>query len=369
MKKADPQGSTNECDREESSRIRSLAHDINNSLMSCTGALQSLLRNTEKSSSNYKRLKLLLSGISDASELVKQLYDTTRGLNQKLVNLSAITEEACQFFKESLRKEVSLHFKLEAGICVNANSVQLKRVILNLLVNAEQAISESGKITLELSSHEEENRAELVITDTGCGMSEETLFKIDKGAYSTKGTGLIRGQGLTNVRKILESHDATLHITSKEGIGSSFSLDFPLVSLLTRKPETTIISENANILLVDPDESLHSSLSPFLQQAEINITSFASFELAYDWYAQQSDKIALIFLYGKSDCENILEWFPKFQSIDPTSPVIISSPHCNKTLTSATGQKGLHCFSWPLNFPETTKMITDILGSEQHPQS
>jgi len=103
---------------------------------------------------------------------------------------------------------------------------QINQVFMNILVNASQAISENGKITINTS--QEENYAVIVISDTGKGISESNLKKIFDPGYTTKGVGVGTGLGLSIVHQIIEEHKGRIIVESEVGIGTTFRIYLPL---------------------------------------------------------------------------------------------------------------------------------------------
>ncbi len=103
---------------------------------------------------------------------------------------------------------------------------QVKEALVNLLINAREAMPDGGRLTVT-TRRGDEDAVEIEVADTGCGIPEANLSRIFEPFFTTKeyGTGL----GLTNVKRLVEDNGGTLTVTSEEGKGSSFTVRFPVI--------------------------------------------------------------------------------------------------------------------------------------------
>ena len=212
---------------------RGLAHELRNPLNAINAHLQLLqedisarmdeekgreyLERVEKIKGEVQRLNRILNDFLRYTKLPKP--------ELSLIDLRPVVEEVLDFIEpESKRMGIDLVRDLSPVPKVTADPSQVKQALLNLILNAHEAMPEGGKLTVSLKPDGEFVRVE--VTDSGMGMPEEILDKVFKPFFSTKkdGTGL----GLTLVKRIMEEHDGKIEIDSRQGQGTTVSLLFPI---------------------------------------------------------------------------------------------------------------------------------------------
>lgn len=221
-----------------------LAHEIKNPLSTMAINLALLQEEWERSADeeaphvrrSLKRIRTLQSEVSRLEDILEEFLAFARGgrVNRRPEDLSRIVREVLDFVEpENQRSEIRQHADLQGGMpLVLVDETQIKQAILNLLVNARQAMPSGGELLVR--TERVGNDVRLTVTDTGIGMTVEELSRCFEVFWSNKkgGTGL----GLASARRIVEEHGGTLDVVSEEGRGSSFSLMLPLaVELLPRQ--------------------------------------------------------------------------------------------------------------------------------------
>src|SRR5262249_15535674 len=186
------------------------------------------------------------------------------------VALADLVHESTELLRHALPKKVSLHLDLQEGLpLVEADGSQIHQVIMNLVINAAEAIGEQGGtvyITTELQRFPSE-RVEgldpglrsgpyvtITVRDTGCGMDEATKARIFDPFFTTKFTG--RGLGLAAVLGIVRSHKGAMHIDSKPGKGSAFTVMLPAATIAPAtvgSEEDRPVRGDGAILVVDDE--------------------------------------------------------------------------------------------------------------------
>ncbi|TMW70437.1 PAS domain-containing sensor histidine kinase [Alteribacter natronophilus] len=202
-----------------------IAHEIRNPLTSLKGFLQLIeIYGNEKKEyfkimkSEFGRIEQILTELLILSK-PQSLDKSSFELNELLVHITALLETQAIIKNIGIEKEFTgkqLH--------VHCAQHQIKQVFVNLLKNAIEAMDEGGTITVGLA--EEERRAVVKVTDEGCGIPKEQLKRVGEPFFSTKETGT--GLGLMVTFKIIEEHGGTVQIDSEEGVGSTFTITFPL---------------------------------------------------------------------------------------------------------------------------------------------
>jgi signal transduction histidine kinase len=210
-----------------------LAHEIKNPLSTISLNLQLLREDLPDVESSARLISRLETVQKEASRLRDYLDDFMRfagkiELQRSTVDLHALMEELVDFYTPQAqfqRVQIRLR-KPEKPVVANVDERLVKQAVLNLMINALQAMPEAGGEII-LSTREEPGWVFIDVTDTGRGMPPETLARIFDAYYSTKkgGTGL----GLAISRRIAEEHGGRITVVSEAGKGSVFSLEFPRV--------------------------------------------------------------------------------------------------------------------------------------------
>ncbi|MSR64006.1 MAG: two-component sensor histidine kinase [Planctomycetes bacterium] len=193
---------------------------------------------TPREERSLKRIRTLQREVSRLEHILEDFLHYARGgvVNRRPEDLARIVRELIEFVEpEDERAGIRHHVDLPIGLpLVLVDEAHIKQAVLNLLVNARQAMSDGGELLVRLRRMG--TRVELSITDTGMGMSSEKLARCFEEYWSDKPSGT--GLGLSTARRIIEEHGGTITVLSEEGRGSSFSITLPLAVELVRGEET-----------------------------------------------------------------------------------------------------------------------------------
>jgi len=214
-----------------------LAHEVKNPLAGIQGTVDILIRRRDANDPEREALEGIRHEVTRIDATVRALLDRARPRKLATVESSlteltmkAVTVARSQAIGAAARgRRVRIEFQpSEQDIIVNADSAQIEDAILNLVINAIEAIEEEGRITVGIRREETEEGEEAIIevADTGQGISDENLKQIFNTFFTTTkgGTGL----GLPAVRRIARAHGGRVEATSKLGAGSTFSIHLPL---------------------------------------------------------------------------------------------------------------------------------------------
>lgn len=243
---------------EHSQRLESLgvlaggiAHDFNNILMAITGNVSMAQMSTNTDSPSMKYLTRIEKSSEQAAKLCNQMlaYSGRGHFQIKDVNLSQLVQHILSLLKVSIKKDIELKLHLQHDLpTIQADQDQLQQVIMNLVINASEAIHHPQGI-IDISSGivdvnqsylattwlqdqlKEGSYLYLEISDTGCGMDQDTLSKIFDPFFTTKFTG--RGLGMSALLGIVRGHHGTIHINSTPNQGSTFRVLFPISNHLS----------------------------------------------------------------------------------------------------------------------------------------
>lgn len=213
-------------------------HEFNNVLMTVINYARLGIRNRDDESRD-KALSKILEASERAAKITSTILAQARNRSESFepTDLAGIVVDTLVLLERELNKyRISVEQDFESDVALaNASGNQIQRVLLNLLINARQAIGEGGNIIIKLrNSTEEPGFVELVVRDSGSGIPQETLPHIFDAFYSTKsgpdesgkgGTGL----GLAACKEIIDAHNGKVRVESSIGIGTAFIIRLPAV--------------------------------------------------------------------------------------------------------------------------------------------
>ncbi|MBV8189095.1 MAG: response regulator [Alphaproteobacteria bacterium] len=252
-----------------------VAHDFNNLLMVISGGLDVLERNREG-----KRARLLIDGMRNAAErgaqLTRQLlaFARRRPLHTEPIDLARRLEGMRELLDRSLGDNIELEMRFEPGLWpVEVDAGELELVVLNLAVNARDAMPGGGKITVKAENVPASDCVRLAVIDTGTGMTPDVQARAVEPFFTTKEVGKGSGLGLAQAYGFARATGGELRIESELGRGTCIELTLPR-SLHTpadqRMPEaeheTAHVRSGRHILLVEDDEQVASLVSDMLEQ-------------------------------------------------------------------------------------------------------
>ncbi len=208
-----------------------VAHELNEPLGNILGFAQLAKKCPELPQQAMQDIEKIEKASLHAREVVRKLLLFSRQMpsRRSRVDLNKLINENLYFLESRCAKEgIEVKYLLESELPeIIADSSQLNQVIVNLVVNAIQAMPEGGILILQTISHGEKHVI-FVVEDTGIGMSEEIQEKIFLPFFTTKDINLGTGLGLAVAHGIITSHRGTCHVTSKVGCGARFEITLPL---------------------------------------------------------------------------------------------------------------------------------------------
>lgn len=250
-----------------------IAHDFNNVLTIILGRVQLALHDVQDA--RLKRnMEIIERGALDAAQMVQRLQDVARVRTDhpfEVVDLNQILEAAVEYIKPRLNElsetkdaRIRVHFDQEDISPVEGNASELREVVVNILLNAVEAMPSGGELTLK--SQQENNHVNITVRDTGVGMSAEIKKKLFTPFFTTKGSRGF-GMGLSVSYGIINRHGGRIEVISEPAKGSTFIIRFPVA----KKGQEQVIGKtsqidtgNATILVIDDDEGARQVISETL---------------------------------------------------------------------------------------------------------
>jgi len=292
-----------------------IAHDFNNIMTPILGYSEIILHKMSPDDPLYSYNQHIFNGAVRAKELVKQILAFSHKENHKKepVFLDKIVKEALQLMGSLIPKTISI-YKHICHHCgkIMGDSAQIHQVIANLCTNSFQAMEEmGGSLTVELEkiSLDSElkkqypelkpgNYAQLIIADTGQGMAPEVRNRIFEPFYTTKPVGKGTGLGLSVVHGIVSNHNGTIHVESREGIGTLFKILLPLIPeekvSLGKKEEKVEEGKEEIILLIDDHRDITELLKIMLTNSGYTVQSFNDSQSALNRFKKSPERFSLI---------------------------------------------------------------------------
>jgi signal transduction histidine kinase len=208
----------------------SVAHDVNNLLAPILGFAQILLEDSVAGDPRRDELEQIAGAAVRARNLTQQLLALGRKqiLRLRAVDLRDVLAGFMKILRHSLGDRIRIDTRVPDRLgTVMADTGQIEQVLMNLALNARDAMESGGVLTIALADHEAENRVLLEVSDTGRGMDEETRAHLFEPFYTTKESGKGTGLGLATVYGIVAQHGGTVSVDSQVGAGSTFSIRLP----------------------------------------------------------------------------------------------------------------------------------------------
>jgi PAS domain S-box-containing protein len=252
-----------------------IAHDFNNILTAITGYSDLSLRRLEENSSLRRNIEEIRKAAERAANLTRQLLAFSRQqmLQPKVLNLNDVVSDMDKMLRRLIGEDIDLMCISERELgCVKADPGQIEQVIMNLVVNSRDAMPRGGKLTIETkniylddvyaSQHvsvEPGAYVMLMISDTGCGMNQETQARIFEPFFTTKELGKGTGLGLSTVYGIVKQSGGYVWVYSEVGSGTTFKIYLPRVddeapAKKTHEVMTSLPHGTETVLVVEDEE-------------------------------------------------------------------------------------------------------------------
>jgi len=321
-----------------------IAHNFNNILMGIMGYTSLMMSERGSGDPEYEYLKNISDSVSAATELTKNLLGFARGgkYEVKPVDINDLIRREIRIFSQT-RKEVSIESFLNDELpAVIADQGQLRQVLLNLFINACQAMPDGGKIYVRtentiISGHDFDDfnvrsgeYIKVSVTDTGTGMDKTVLENIFTPFFSTKDKGEGTGLGLASVYGIITNHGGSIKAYSEPGLGSTFVFILPAAETAvkesgeTEKPEK-LIKGNGVILLVDDETMILNVGEKLLRYLGYDVLKAKSGKEAIEIYTGNFRNITMVILDMIMPDMDGRETYERLYSINPGVIVLLAS--------------------------------------------
>lgn len=360
-----------------------VAHDFNNLLVGILGYSNLLKLESERGTLTYDAARTIEKAAERAAELTQQLLGfARRGKHQNVqVNMHTLIQEALRLLGRTMDKNIRITQKLSAAKpLVMGDPSQLQQVLLNLAVNARDAMPDGGRLLVESSMKVLDETfcrthpgavtghyLMIQVTDTGCGIPAEISGRIFEPFFTTKEQGKGTGLGLAMVYGIIKNHGGYITVESLVGSGSTFCIYLPCAM----EPEITTADieppapnmGTGNVLVVDDEEVVRKVSRQMLERLGYSVRTFSSGFEAMQFFAEHSREVNLVLLDMLMPEMSGQETFRRMKQVDPQVRAILFSGYgLNEKAQEIMDEGMLGFLHKPFNLKELSEALSSAMN-------
>ncbi|MEY4641156.1 MAG: hypothetical protein RLZZ227_1150 [Pseudomonadota bacterium] len=364
-----------------------IAHDFNNILTGVLGNAELALMNLPKNSVASRYIDHILEASLRAAELCNQMlaYSGKNKFIQKPLSLNEIIESTSELVQASVSKRAIMKFSLTEDLPpVVGDPTQIRQVIMNLVINASEAITQKNGLITITTGVKDYNPVShygftppdcdvpagryvyMTVSDNGHGIDPSMLNRIFEPFFTTKFTG--RGLGLAAVLGIIRGHGGTLRIYSELGKGTTFRILLPYEQTDAERDQVDSIDPllqfrtTGNVLIIDDEKGVHQVVGDTLKRAGFNILSAIEGREGLRIMDTANNDIVLVILDLTMPFMNGDEVYRKLREVNSTVPVIITSGYSEDEISSQFVGRGINGFlPKPVSPTNLLNLVRDVL--------
>jgi len=365
-----------------------IAHEFNNLLQAISGFTRCAMDGLEMRDPRYQDLEQVCKATQRAASLTRQLLGFSRRqvLERRTVNANDLVADVTKMVQPLIGERIELELKLGRDVgTVRADSAQIQQVLLNLCINARDAMPAGGKLlvkTERLTLGEPLGGAKLQagpgcyvvisVVDTGCGMTPEVKQRIFEPFFTTKEVGQGTGLGLATVYGILQQHEGAIHVYSEPGQGTAFKIYLPSADQAadTSQPGANDRRyDGTETILLAEDESLVRRLAVrFLEEAGYRVLVAQDGEEALRLFRQHRDEVSLVLLDAVMPKLNGREVYQRIKAWNPQTKAVFCSGYDPETAQSGfIAEQNLRLVQKPFERANLLRTIREVLDEKETP--
>jgi len=360
-----------------------IAHDFNNLLMAIQGRASIMLMNKDSSHPDFEHLRGIESHVESAADLTKQLLGFARGgkYEVKPTNLNELIEKENRMFGRT-KKEITIHGKYAENLwSVEIDRGQIEQVLLNLYVNAWQAMPGGGDLYIETEnvtldenylkpfSVDPGKYVKISVTDTGVGMDKATQEKIFDPFFTTKKKGRGTGLGLASVYGIVKNHNGFINVYSEKGHGSTFNVYLPASEkevMKEKKVGSDALRGSETVLLVDDEDIIIEVAEELLEHLGYNVLTARTGKEAVETYKKNKERIDVVVLDMIMPDMSGGRTYERLKEVSPKVKVLLSSGYSINGQATEILDQGCDGFiQKPFKMIELSRKLREILDKKQ----
>ncbi len=359
-----------------------IAHNFNNLLMGIMGYTSLMLLEIDADHPNHKRLKNIEKQVESGSKLTSQLLGYAREgrYEVNLISLNQLVKETSDTFGMT-KKEITVHQKLSEKLYgIKADQGQIEQVLLNLYVNAADAMPGGGDLFLKTINVADKditgkpykvkpgNYVLLTVKDTGVGMDKETKERIFEPFFTTKGLASGTGLGLASAYGIIKGHGGYIDVDSKIGEGTTFSICLPATENMIKEKKVLsdeLVKGKGTVLLVDDEEMVLDAGEELLKYLGYEVILAEDGQKAVELYKENQDKIDMVLLDMIMPVMGGGETFDRMKEINANVKVLLSSGYSIEGEAKEILKRGCDAFiQKPFKPEQLSRKIREILDNK-----
>ena len=359
-----------------------ISHDFNNILTSILGSTAIMKRKMKKTDQWYRFADIIETAAKRGAALTRQLLTFARkgSVQFKPVVINDIVDETLHLFERSIDKTITIRKNLREELClINGDDGQIQQAILNLLINARDAMPDGGTITIHTKRIDidtkltdaigEQRSGEFVsvsIRDEGIGMDHAVRQRIFEPFFTTKEQGKGTGLGLSVVYGVVNSHNGFITVQSEPHQGTEFTLCFPLlgegIGILHRGKKKPLARGKETVLVIDDEAHVGEVIAGMLNNLGYDVTAVQSGQEALSVY-EEGRRFDVIVLDMNMPEMGGKETFYRIKNIDPEVRVIVSTGYSNTVIDGTPFKDDIDGFlQKPYQLEELSKTMREVLG-------
>jgi two-component system cell cycle sensor histidine kinase/response regulator CckA len=357
-----------------------IAHNFNNLLTGIMGNSSLVLLETDPTHPNCGRLKNIEKLVESGTDLTRQLLGYAREgrYEVKPISLNQVVAETAHTFA-AMRKDIRVHQELAGDLPdIRADRSQVEQVLLNLCVNAADAMPGGGDLFLRTMNVTDKEMwakpyrlspgayALLTVRDTGIGMDKETRERVFDPFFTTKGMGRGTGLGLASVYGIVKAHGGYINVESEKGNGTTFSLYFPASERRAKEAVRStkhLTKGTGTILLVDDEDMVLQVSVKMLERLGYTVLEAKGGREAVDIYEAHKNEIDLVVLDMIMPGMGGRETYDRMKEINPGVRVLLSSGYSLDGRATEILNRGCDGFiQKPFKMEELLGKVTETIG-------
>ncbi|MEI6135075.1 MAG: PAS domain S-box protein [Desulfomonile sp.] len=362
-----------------------IAHDFNNLLQAVLGYSDFMLQRKKEGEQDYVDLQKINKAGKRGADLVKSLLTLSRKVEARYipVKLNKEITQVSQLLSRTIPKTIKIDLNLSGDLeSINADPSQIGQVLMNIGVNARDAMPDGGTLTIETSNVQLDREycsahidaipgsyVLLTVSDTGQGMDRKTLAHIFEPFFSTKEVGKGTGLGLATVYGVIKQHDGHIMCYSEPGHGTTFKIYLPAVQtkkdIETPALDLDIPGGTETVLLVDDDEDISDLGATLLDNFGYQVITANNGEEALEIYQRKGAGISVIILDLIMPVMDGRRCLAGILRLNPNAKVIVASGYSEGGPANGVIKAGAKGFvQKPYNMRQLLTMVREVLDGD-----
>ena len=363
-----------------------IAHDFNNILGGILGYASFVKAQVQKGDRIYPHLETIERSALRAADLTSQLLGFARGGKYVVgpIQVNDLVRETSELLRGTIEKNITVETIPDtANPVIEADASQIQQVLMNLCVNARDAMPGGGTLTIvterlrapdaflrSVLDGRQGDYVRIDVADTGVGIDRAIRNRIFDPFFTTKEKGQGTGLGLATVYGIVKNHNGFINVESDIGAGTTFSVYIPAVDRPVPRaegPEARVAGGRETIMVVDDEETIRFLVRDILQQMGYTVLGAAEGEAAVELYTRNRGRIDLVILDMTMPGMGGRETFEKLKEIDPGVRAILSTGYAEDERARQMLALGVRAFvQKPYRVDELASAVRRILDAPPH---